>query len=247
MSGVFHVGEEAYDSFMGRYSVRLAPLFADFAEVQAGQRVLDVGSGTGALAEELRRREATVTVAEPSAEFAAALRARFADVHETSAEQLPFADDAFDTALAQLVVAFMTDAPAAVREMARVARSVAVCMWGIAEMELFAVIDRASQALGAAPSQRGAQRYRTLAELVELLEPIGTVETAVFDVTAPYVDFDDFWQALMGQVGPIGVWLQSLTGEQRAAARDELFRELGSPAATFTLTGRCYAVSATRA
>ena len=66
MSGVFRVGEEAYDDFMGRYSVRLAPLFADFAGVREGDRALDVGAGTGALAAELQRRGARVTAAEPS-------------------------------------------------------------------------------------------------------------------------------------------------------------------------------------
>ena len=44
MSGVFRVGEEAYNDFMGRYSVRLAPLFADFAGVREGDRALDVGA-----------------------------------------------------------------------------------------------------------------------------------------------------------------------------------------------------------
>ena len=53
MSGVFRVDGEAYDAFMGRYSTRLAPRFADFAGVGSGARVLDVGAGTGALTAEL--------------------------------------------------------------------------------------------------------------------------------------------------------------------------------------------------
>ncbi len=41
----FAVSADAYDRFMGRYSARLAPVFADFADVVAGQQVLDVGCG----------------------------------------------------------------------------------------------------------------------------------------------------------------------------------------------------------
>ena len=54
------------------------------------------------------------------------------DVRRASAEELPFADDAFDAALAQLVVHFMTDPVAGLREMARVTRPggvVAACVW----------------------------------------------------------------------------------------------------------------------
>src|SRR5271169_2272983 len=105
MSGVFHVDEESYDDFMGRYSVVLSPLFADFAGVVAGRRVLDVGAGTGALTAEIVRRGAEAVAVEPSPEFVAALRSRLPEVeaHEAPAEQMPFADDSFDIALAQLV------------------------------------------------------------------------------------------------------------------------------------------------
>src|SRR5437763_387220 len=147
MSGVFYVTDTAYDDFMGRYSRRLAPLFADFAGVREGQRALDVGAGTGALTGELLRRGATVAAAEPSPPFCAALRARYpqVEVHEIGGEQLPFEDDSFDVALAQLVVSFMVDAPASIREMARVAATVAACMWSMAEVEMFAAIDRTAK------------------------------------------------------------------------------------------------------
>jgi len=247
VSGVFRVGGAAYDDFMGRYSVRLAPLFADFAGVDGG-RVLDVGAGTGALTGELLRRGAEVAAAEPSPEFCAALRERYPaiEVAQAPAEQLPFADGSFDIALAQLVVAFMADAPAAMSELSRVARTVAVCMWGVQEVQMFAAIESAARAVGVDRGEQGARRYRTLPELVELLAPIGEVETAELDVVAPYEDFDDFWRALEGQVGPAGAWLQSLDPEQRKAARVELHRALGSPEASFTLTGRAYAAKASR-
>jgi len=175
VSGVFRVGEAAYDDFMGRYSVRLAPLFADFAGVRDGDRALDVGAGTGALTAELQRRGALVTAAEPSPEFAGALRQRFDDVHQAPAEELPFEDGSFDVALAQLVVAFMADAPRGVAEMARVARTVAVCMWGVQEHEMFAAIDRTAQALGSERGEAGARRYRTLDEIRDLLAPLGAI------------------------------------------------------------------------
>ena len=52
----FQVPADSYNRFMGRWSVELAPVFADYGGVEAGQRVLDVGSGSGVLTEELARR-----------------------------------------------------------------------------------------------------------------------------------------------------------------------------------------------
>src|SRR5699024_10520012 len=106
------------------YSRLLAPQMADLAGVRAGQGVLDVGAGPGALTAELVRRvgAGAVSAVEPSAPFVEALRARNPGVKvvQANAEQLPFDDDAFDAAIAQLVVHFMTDPVAGLREMRRV-------------------------------------------------------------------------------------------------------------------------------
>ena len=132
----FEVAAESYDRFMGRYSTQLAPQLADFGEVGAGQRVLDVGCGPGALTSELIRRlgGSAVTAVDPSEPFVAAAKARHptAEVHRASAEHLPFDNGVFDAALAQLVVHFMADPVAGLREMARVTRPggvVAACVW----------------------------------------------------------------------------------------------------------------------
>src|SRR5580765_8865885 len=104
----FNVPADAYDRFMGRYSAVLTPQMADFAGVQAGQRVVDVGCGPGALVAELVRRGAHVSAVDPSAQFVGAARERYpdVDVQQASAEELPFEDASFDAALAQLVVHF---------------------------------------------------------------------------------------------------------------------------------------------
>ena len=120
---------------MGRFSVPLAPRFADFAGVQAGS-----ACSTSAAGPERRPPSSSVGSARGRRggrsvrAFFAAARDRYpgVDVHHAPAEQVPFEDDEFDAALAQLVVHFMSDPVRGVREMARVTRSggvVAACVW----------------------------------------------------------------------------------------------------------------------
>jgi ubiquinone/menaquinone biosynthesis C-methylase UbiE len=101
----FNVAAEAYDAFMGRWSRLLSARLADFADVHAGQRVLDVGCGTGALTGELVARlgHEGVSAVDPSEPFVAAMRGRFPsmDVRQAPPEALPYPDRAFDAALAQ--------------------------------------------------------------------------------------------------------------------------------------------------
>jgi ubiquinone/menaquinone biosynthesis C-methylase UbiE len=246
---MFDVSEAAYDNFMGRYSARLAPVFADFAGIEAGQRVLDVGAGTGALAAELARRELDVAAVEPAPTFVAALRARLpsVDVRQAGAEDLPWPDGSFDAALAQLVVTFMSDAPAGVAEMRRVVRPggvIAVCMWDSEGMEMLGAVNRTQRTLD--PSQPTPEQ-RTLYRSRETLEGlIGEgAETELLEVESEYAGFDELWSTVVDGAGPAGVWAKSLDDEQRAAAREEMYRQVGSPSGAFTLTGRAWAVRTT--
>ena len=240
--------DAAYDRFMGRFSVRLAPVFADFAGIESGQRVLDVGAGTGALTAELVRRGAETAAAEPSSSFVDAIHQRFPDVdaREAGAEEMPWPDESFDAALAQLVVSFMSDAPAGIAEMRRLVRPggvVAACMWDRDGMEMLAAIDRARAALGS--DGLSDRAYRTRDEIAGLFGAGAEVELLTVD--GDYADFEDFWDALNGGAGPAGAWMTSLDEEQRVEARAELFRQLAEPDGPFTLTGRAWAVRATRA
>src|SRR6266576_1180459 len=248
---MFDVSEAAYDNFMGRYSVRLAPVFADFARIEAGQRVLDVGAGTGALAAELARRDLDVAAVEPAPTFVAALRARLpsVDVRQAGAEDLPWPDASFDAALAQLVVTFMSDAPAGVAEMRRVVRPggvVAVCMWDLHGMEMLGAVNRTQRTLD--PSQPTPEQ-RTLYRSRETLEGlIGEgAQTELLEVESEYAGFEELWSTVIDGAGPAGVWAKSLDDEQRAAAREEMYRQVGSPSGAFILTGRAWAVRTTLA
>ena len=247
MNVAFRVDGDAYDDFMGRYARELAPLFADFAGIDAGQRALDVGAGTGALTAELITRGGLAAAADPSPEFVTVLRERFPglEIEEAPAESLPWGDGVFDVALAQLVVAFVSDGPAAVAEMARVARRVAVCMWGIAEVDMFAAIERTAEAIGV-PQLAEPRRYRTAREINDLLAPHGEVESAELDVQAGYTDFEDFWRTLGRGAGPAGQWFAALDGETSARAHDELFRQVGSPDGPLELEARAFAAKVAR-
>jgi SAM-dependent methyltransferase len=245
----FHLSSDVgYDNFMGRYSTRLAPLFADFAGIGEGHGVLDVGAGTGALTAELERRGAAVAAADPSAAFVATLRRRFPtlDVRQAPAEELPWADESFDGALAQLVVSFMRDAPAGMAEMRRVARSggvVAVCMWDREGMEMLGAVERTQDALD--PTRNHVSVYRTREEIERLLG--AGAQTELITVESEYADFEELWGTLLDGAGPAGAWVASLDEPERAAAREELHRQVGEPDGRFTLTGRAWAVRVTRA
>ena len=250
---MFDTSEASYDRFMGRYSFRLGPLFADFAGVAEGQRALDVGAGTGALTTELVRRGATVAAAEPSPGFVAALGRRLpdADVRSAPAEELPWPDETFDVALAQLVLTFMTDAPAGIAEMCRVVRPggvVAACMWDRTGMEMLGAVHRTQQALGAQGTTEARTLYRTREEIEGLFARDGfaDVQTTMLEVESDYAGFDELWEALLDGAGPAGVWAKALDDERRAAARAELHRQVGAPAGAFTLRGRAWAGRATR-
>jgi SAM-dependent methyltransferase len=251
---MFEVSDTAYDNFMGRYSERLAPLFADFAGVQAGQKVLDVGAGTGALTAELLRRGGEVAAADPSQLFVAALERRFpgADMRAATAEDLPWPDESFDAALAQLVLTFMNDAPAGIAEMRRVVRPggvVAACMWDRQGMDMLAAVHRTQVALAATGTTEARTGYRSRDEIEGLFTGAGfsDVQTELLEVEREYAAFDELWGTIADGAGPAGAWVKTLDDEQRSEAREEMRRQVGEPSGAFTLHGRAWATRATRA
>jgi SAM-dependent methyltransferase len=245
----FVVGADAYDRFMGRYSVPLAPRLADFARVAAGQRVLDVGCGPGALTAELvgRLGPAAVSAVDPSEPFVAAARERHpgVTVQRGAAEQLPFGDQAFDAALAQLVVHFMADPVVGLREMARVTRRdgvVAACVWdhagGQGPLTLFWKAARELDPDVKDESQLPGAREGHLAQLFEAAG-LREVEEGVLPIQVEHPSFEDWWEPFTLGVGPAGAYAAALEPGRQASLRERC-REL-LPAAPFVLKARAWA------
>jgi len=249
----FDVAGDKYDRFMGRYSRELAPRFIEFAGVESGMAVLDVGCGPGALTERLVQRVGAedVAAADPSEQFvaAAAERAPNADVRLAAAEQLPWEDDRFDAALSQLVVNFMRDADTGVSEMRRVVRPrgvVAACTWSYGEdMEMLRSFwDAARRLDSGAPDEASTMPYRSVEELDALWQRIGLSEVTTdhLRVETSYTGFDELWDPFTFGVGPAGAYLAKLSREQREEMRTELFKGLGEPSGPFTLSATACAV-----
>ena len=226
----FAVSADAYDRFMGRYSAPLAPQLADFASVRRGQRAFDVGCGPGALTGELAARLGAEMVAavDPAEGFVAAARERHpgVDVRPAAAEELPFADAEFDVALAQLVVHFMADPVAGLREMARVTRPggvVAASVWDFAgdrgPISLFWTAARQLDPRVEDESGLAGARQGHLGELFRAAG-LGDVCETELPVLVEHASFDEWWEPFTFGVGPAGEYAAGLDDTRREALRE---------------------------
>jgi len=253
----FRAPADVYDRHVGRYGAQLASALIEFAGVEPGMRTVDVGCGPGALTAALVERlgSANVRGADPSEPFAKACRARLpgVEVAVAVAESLPFADDMFDAALSQLVVNFMHDARAGVREMARVTRPggvLASCVWDYSgEMRLLRAFWDAAREVdpgrAAAADEAVVMLWCRDGELSDLwrLAGLRDVQAAPLIVRASYADFEDLWSPFPMGVAPSGAFCRSLDEDRRIALRDSYRRHLGVSDGPFELDARAWAVA----
>jgi SAM-dependent methyltransferase len=229
---------DAYDRFMGRFSAALAPQMADLAGVARGQRVLDVGSGPGALTGELARRlgAEAVTALDPSEPFVKAVAERYpgVSVHCGFAENLPFPDGAFDATVAQLSVNFFDDKERGLAEMVRVTRSggvIATCDWhhwyGFPHGPFYYV----TRAL--ADNHRGPKRDTRQSGLLLRKLGIAGVTEALLVADVLYEDFDQWWDVATEGVGTSAAAAKRLDPATRELVRERCREEL--PEGEFTI------------
>lgn len=249
----FDVAAGDYDGYMGVWSRQLVPALLDLGGVRPGQRILDVGAGTGALTEMAVARLGveSVTAVDPSPSFVAALRRRVPgiEVRQAAAEQLPFPDGSFDGSYANLVVHFMTDPVAGLEEMARVTRPdgvVAVTVWdyagGRGPLGPFWEAAR-HQDPGVVDESRLAGTAR--GQLAELLVAAGLddVEETALPAGRTFSGFDDWWEPFTRGVGPGGGYVAQLGSEAARELRDRCRARL--PEGPFRLTAHAWAARGT--
>lgn len=244
----FEVSADAYARFMGRFSRPLAAVFADAVGIAAGQRVLDVGSGGGALTDVVVGRVGVDQVAavDPSEPFVTSLQARYPAmvVRRGSAEELPFPDQQFDAVLAQLVVHFMTDPVRGIAEMARVAVPggvVAANVWdhagGAGPLAAFWSAVRSLD-----PDAPDESRLPGVAagHLAELFAAAGMDEatSTALTIDVEHGSFEEWWEPFTLGVGPAGAYVASLDADAVARLREACRRSL--PVGPFTTTATAW-------
>ena len=248
---------DPYERYVGRWSRLVAPQFLAWLGIPAGRRWLDVGCGTGALSAAVLDRCAPASLAavEPSAGFrevAARNLAGRAELHAGNAAQIPLADGGVDVVASGLVLNFVPDTHAALREMSRVAAPAGVLaayVWDYAgKMELMRVFWDAAVELDrdAAALDEGA-RFPLCrpAALEQAFSAAGLekVNVTALDIPTRFTDFDDYWQPFLGGQGPAPAYAMSLAEERRAQLRERIRDRLKTRAnGALPLVARAWAV-----
>jgi ubiquinone/menaquinone biosynthesis C-methylase UbiE len=220
-----------YESQMGRWSRRLAPQLIDFSNVFAGERVLDVGCGTGSLSFELARNpqiQSVIGIDLASVYIEHATRVSHderVNFRVGDACDLPFPNNWFDHSLSSLVLQFIPDPDRAVREMRRVTRSggtVSATTWntrgGLVIHRIFfdtaCVLEPTAGEWRSKTCARPVSRPDGLAQLWREAGLTDVVQGSVA-IRMDYESFDDFWTSLAGKDGPYAEYVLTLDSETR--------------------------------
>ncbi len=225
---------DIYERFMARWSARLADPFLTFADIKSGQRVLDVGCGTGTISLALAEHGYTIVgmdASEPYLEGARRRRSHAAITYELGdAQALTYPSGSFDACVSTLAIDVVPEPRKFAAEMRRVTRSggIVACGsfdfwggWSAAEhiQEIGATLDEDMRAL------RDHRRSRPLFwpnGMASLWKELGL--TAVSEVpivlSFDFESFDDYWTSLCTGPNSMAQRMKVMPAERR----DEIHR-----------------------
>jgi SAM-dependent methyltransferase len=247
-----------YERFMGRWSRLLAPAYISFAGVKDGDRVLDVGTGSGSLAAAL---EASMPASEivgvdPSDGFIAYAKknSRSNRVHfeVADAQALKFKDASFDNTLALLVMNFIPDHNKAVAEMRRVTRPqgiVSACVWDYdSGMQMLRFFWDEAVALDPAiePKDERHMKLSRHGQLGDLWRTAGliNINEKPLVIDQAFSSFSDYWEPFTKGAGPGGAYVVSLSEDRRQQLESQMRKRLlgDHQDGPFTLRARAWCV-----
>jgi SAM-dependent methyltransferase len=248
---------DPYEAYVGRWSRAVARELLGSLAVPERREWLDVGCGTGALAQTIveRAEPAAVLGVDRSEAFVAHARARVTDPRASfqvgDAQAIPVPDAAFDAVVSGLVLNFVPEPARMLAEMRRAVRAggvVAVYVWDYARgMELIRRFWDAAKAIDAAAAALDeGVRFPICAPapLERLFRDTGLGEVATFaiDVPSEFRDFDDYWSPFLGGQGPAPGYAMSLPEDRRAALRERIRASLAPGLdGSIRLTARAWA------
>jgi ubiquinone/menaquinone biosynthesis C-methylase UbiE len=249
-----------YERYVGRWSREVAPKFLAWLALPPRKRFADVGCGTGALCAAIleHAKPSLVIGVEPSQGFLDLARQHLAGrtlLFQGSAASIPLDDSAVDVVVSALVLNFVADIPAALREMQRVASGggiIAAYVWDYAgKMEMMRKFWDAAVSLDveAAKHDEGKRfpmcRPDALARIF-LDAGLADVDTTAIDIATPFASFDDYWQPFLGGQGPAPAYAMSLDETARSALRERIRERMRIRAnGSIGLTARAFAVRGT--
>jgi SAM-dependent methyltransferase len=248
----------AYEAYVGRWSRPVARQFVDWIGRPPGGRWLDVGCGTGALAEVVLAvaDPSEVVGVDPSEAHVDHARQRVDDTRATfevgNALALPGGDNHFDAVVSGLVLNFIPDPAAGLAEMVRVAAPgavVAAYVWDYAgDMQLMRHFWDAAVALDPAAREldEGVRFPLCRPEPLQALfdeAGLSGVEVRPIDIPTVFSNFDDYWTPFLSGQAPAPGYNMSLPEDRRAALRDRIRASIPTAGdGSISLTARAWAV-----
>lgn len=248
----------AYEDFMGRWSRKLAPKFVEWLQVPAGTHWLDVGCGTGALADAIHRfaNPASVVGCDPARPFIEFARVRCSNDRTSfvlcGADSLPGRAGGFGSVTSAFALNFFPDPASSVEEMRDVAASggtVSSCVWDYSgRMELLRCFwDSVSRIDPDATGLDEGNRFPICrpGPLTALFRNAGLrdVRCDPIEIPAEFSSFDEYWKPFLGGTGPAPSYVGSLDDRGRATLVQDLERSLPKrPDGSIRLIARAWAV-----
>jgi SAM-dependent methyltransferase len=251
----------SYEDFMGRWSRLLAREFVSWLRIPRGVHWLDVGCGTGALADAVCNEAdpASVVGCDPATPFIEYAREHARDARQSfviaGAGSLPRRPGGYGSVTSLLALNFLPDAEGAVHELRSVAApraTVSACVWDYSDGMLFLrhFWDAAVSQDSAASALDEGNRFPLCRRdaLTGLFRDSGLSDVCCepIEILTAFGGFDDYWRPFLAGTGPAPSYVASLGADRRAILERKLEEKLRQgPDGTISFTARAWAVRGT--